>query len=70
MATFVGSFGEPPEQDTADAMIAFYSALLSGDSVAKALLAARRRSVRLKCTSSLMLVATGHGDLQVIKNKS
>lgn len=66
VAAFVGSFGEPPDLDSADAMVAFYEALLSGDSVATALLAARRRRYDLGRTSSLMLTVTGYGDLRII----
>ncbi|HEX5733181.1 MAG TPA: SIR2 family protein [Blastocatellia bacterium] len=66
VAAFVGSFGEPPDLDSADAMIAFYEALLSGDSVATALLSARRRRYRLGRTSSLMLTVTGYGDLKIV----
>lgn len=36
VAAFVGSFGEPPDLDSADAMIAFYEGLLSGKGVSVA----------------------------------
>jgi len=65
VAAFVGSFGEPPELDTIEAMIAFYDGLLSGQPVAKALLTARRRRFPRGRTSSLMLAVTGYGDLRI-----
>jgi len=65
VAAFVGSFGEPPELDTTEAMIAFYDGLLSGQPVAKALLTARRRRFPRGRTSSLMLAVTGYGDLRI-----
>lgn len=65
VAAFVGSFGEPPDLDSAETMIAFYEALLSGKPVTTALLTARRRRVRHKRTSSLMLTVTGYGALTI-----
>ncbi|HYF30274.1 MAG TPA: SIR2 family protein [Chitinophagaceae bacterium] len=69
VATFVGSFGEPPEKDTADTMIAFYEGLLAGDSVAGSLLKARKRRVQKGFTSSLLVTATGYGDLRLVNKK-
>jgi CHAT domain-containing protein len=65
VATFVGSFGEPPDEDSADTMIAFYKAFLQGNSVAKSLTEARKQRFQKGHTSSSMFTITGHGELQL-----
>jgi hypothetical protein len=68
VGAFVGCFGEPPDQATADLMERFYAQLLAGDTVASALLRARRALIertRHKLTSALMFTVTGDGELRM-----
>jgi hypothetical protein len=65
VASFVGSFGQPPDLDTAELMIAFYEEMLAGKTAAGALLDARRRHARQQSTSRFIFALTGHGDLRL-----
>lgn len=68
VGAFVGCFGEPPDEATADLFDRFYAALLTGRTVAESLLRARQALAarpRYKLSSALMFTVTGDGGLRL-----
>lgn len=66
ITSFVGSFGSVGDESAADLIVAFYAALLRGQTVAEALHTARRQTVRKDPATPLFYTVSGHPEFRLV----